>query len=94
MAVAWLPPGAKAAFGKGSRGGGFSFPLWKKGRNLILLFHNCGKICTISTVSRSKVNTSRASEDTRLIKQDIVHHVIERTGATAHEGRGSGGYGL
>jgi DNA-binding protein HU-beta len=80
MAVGWRLAGAKAGPGKRWRGAGYGFPLWKKGGKFILLFHNCGKICTISTVSRSKVNTSRASEDTRLIKQDIVHHVIERTG--------------
>jgi DNA-binding protein HU-beta len=45
-----------------------------------LLFHIRSKICSISTVRRSTVNTSRASEDTPLIKQDIVHQVIERTG--------------
>jgi DNA-binding protein HU-beta len=44
------------------------------------LFHILRKICNISIGSRSKVNTSRASEDTPLIKQDIVHQVIERTG--------------
>jgi DNA-binding protein HU-beta len=52
----------------------------KKHFNGILLFQNPGKICSISTVRRSRVNTSRASEVTPLIKQDIVHHVIERTG--------------
>ena len=52
----------------------------KNGPNTILLFHIRSKICSISPVSRSRVNSSRASEDTPLIKQDIVHHVIERTG--------------
>lgn len=46
----------------------------------IQVFHIRAKICSISTVRRSTVNTSRASEVTPLIKQDIVHHVIERTG--------------
>jgi DNA-binding protein HU-beta len=58
----------------------FPFPQEKKHFNAFLLFQNSGKICSISTVRRSRVNTSRASEVTPLIKQDIVHHVIERTG--------------
>ena len=44
------------------------------------LFHKCAKGCTISPVGRGTVENSRASEVTALIKQDIVHHVIERTG--------------
>ena len=44
------------------------------------LFPNRCKICSISAVGRSKVNTSLAREVTPLIKQDIVHQVIERTG--------------
>ena len=52
----------------------------EKRRIGIPVFHNRNKFCTISTVRRSRVDTSRASEDTPLIKQDIVHHVIERTG--------------
>src|SRR5215469_5902558 len=44
------------------------------------VFHIHSKICSISTVRRSRVNRSCASEVTPLIKQDIVHHVIERTG--------------
>jgi DNA-binding protein HU-beta len=51
----------------------------QKSEILILLFPNSGKICTISPVGNS-VTSSLASEDTRLIKQDIVHQVIERTG--------------
>src|SRR5580658_3090953 len=42
-------------------------------------FHTWHKICTISSVGRGTVFSSR-SEVTALIKQDIVHHVIERTG--------------
>ncbi|HWA96098.1 MAG TPA: HU family DNA-binding protein [Terracidiphilus sp.] len=38
------------------------------------------KSCTINTVGRGKVENIRASEVNALIKQDIVHHVIERTG--------------
>ena len=56
------------------------FPQQSLGRSSVAEFPICGKICSISPVSRSTVNTSRASEDTPLIKQDIVHHVIERTG--------------
>jgi DNA-binding protein HU-beta len=56
------------------------FPQLKIQCVIILLFHIRSKICSMSPASRSKVNTSRASEDTPLIKQDIVHHVIERTG--------------
>jgi nucleoid DNA-binding protein len=52
----------------------------KKGLIPILVFHNPGKICTISRVGSCTLQSSRASEDTRLIKQDIVHQVIERTG--------------
>ena len=44
------------------------------------LFQNPRKIYSISSVSRSRVNTNCPSEVTPLIKQDIVHHVIERTG--------------
>ena len=44
------------------------------------LFHKSPKRCTISPVGRGAVEYSRASEVTALIKQDIVHHVIERTG--------------
>jgi len=34
----------------------------------------------MTPVGRCTVKTTRTSEDTPLIKQDIVHHVIERTG--------------
>ena len=43
-------------------------------------FHNCRKTYTINSVERDTVKNSRACEVTALIKQDIVHHVIERTG--------------
>jgi nucleoid DNA-binding protein len=46
---------------------GTAFPKWNK-------------ICTIKLVERGTFLSSRASEVTALIKQDIVHHVIERTG--------------
>jgi DNA-binding protein HU-beta len=46
----------------------------------IPLFHNWSKFCTINCVGRGTVFSSRASEVTALIKQDIVHQVIERTG--------------
>jgi DNA-binding protein HU-beta len=42
------------------------------------LFHNRIKTCSVIPIGRSKVKL--ASEVTPLIKQDIVHHVIERTG--------------
>ena len=42
------------------------------------LFHNPIKIYSVIPIDRSKVKL--ASEVTPLIKQDIVHHVIERTG--------------
>jgi DNA-binding protein HU-beta len=38
------------------------------------------KTYIINSVERGTVENSRASEVTALIKQDIVHHVIERTG--------------
>jgi nucleoid DNA-binding protein len=38
------------------------------------------KICTIDGAEHGTFNSSCASEVTALIKQDIVHHVIERTG--------------
>jgi len=44
------------------------------------VFHYRRKICTIKSVERGTVESSCASEGTALIKQDIVHHVIERTG--------------
>jgi DNA-binding protein HU-beta len=44
------------------------------------MFQIPSKIYSIYLVGRSTVNTSPASEVTPLIKQDIVHHVIERTG--------------
>lgn len=44
------------------------------------VFHLWRKICTINCVGRGTVDFSRACEVTALIKQDIVHHVIERTG--------------
>ena len=44
------------------------------------LFHKSRKICTIEPEGRGRVESSRASEVIALIKQDIVHHVIERTG--------------
>jgi len=43
-------------------------------------FQNRRKFCTINPVERGTVKSSCASEVTALIKQDIVHHVIERTG--------------
>jgi len=42
-------------------------------------FPKQNKICTMKGVGRGTVFSSR-SEVTALIKQDIVHHVIERTG--------------
>jgi DNA-binding protein HU-beta len=57
-----------------------AFPQQKNDLIPFPLFHIRSKICSISTVRRSTVNTSRASEGTPLIKQDIVHQVIERTG--------------
>jgi nucleoid DNA-binding protein len=56
------------------------FPHHKLHSVRIPLFHNWSKICTINCVGRGTVVSSRASEVTALIKQDIVHHVIERTG--------------
>ena len=44
------------------------------------LFQKGNKISSIIHADRSRVNTRDASEVTPLIKQDIVHHVIERTG--------------
>lgn len=44
------------------------------------LFPLRGKTCTISCVGRATVKSNCANEVTALIKQDIVHHVIERTG--------------
>ena len=43
------------------------------------VFQKCSKSCSITTVGRSTVN-SVSSARCPLIKQDIVHHVIERTG--------------
>ncbi|MFZ1083639.1 MAG: HU family DNA-binding protein [Terracidiphilus sp.] len=43
-------------------------------------FHIFSKCSSIKAVRRSKVKSVKLSEDTPLIKQDIVHHVIERTG--------------
>ena len=43
------------------------------------IFHNRSKSCSIITVGRSKVDSVR-QRGAPLIKQDIVHHVIERTG--------------
>jgi nucleoid DNA-binding protein len=57
-----------------------SLPLEKKRHKTIQQFHNRAKICSISTVESSTVINSRVSEGTPLIKQDIVHQVIERTG--------------
>lgn len=56
------------------------FPQKKKIHDVIQLFHIRVKICSISSVGSSTVISSRVSEVTPLIKQDIVHHVIERTG--------------
>ncbi len=39
-------------------------------------FPNHGKTCSINSVRRSTFMSSRPSEVTPLIKQDIVHHVI------------------
>jgi DNA-binding protein HU-beta len=44
------------------------------------LFHIRAEICGIIPIGRSTVNPRCANEVTPLIKQDIVHHVIERTG--------------
>jgi nucleoid DNA-binding protein len=57
---------------------GFSRHLVQK--SSVPLFHKWAKGCTISPVGRGTVVNSRASEVIALIKQDIVHHVIERTG--------------
>ena len=70
------PPNGPKRAGNGK----ITFPQQKNAHKAIPLFHIRGKICSISTVSGSKVILSRASEVTPLIKQDIVHHVIERTG--------------
>jgi DNA-binding protein HU-beta len=43
-------------------------------------FHIRLKSSSINPSGRSTFKCSRASEVTPLIKQDIVHHVIERTG--------------
>ena len=80
MEVAWQLSWPGLASEMAENGRVPAFPRWKKGRKFILLFPNRGKICTITTVRRSTFISSRASEDTRLIKQDIVHQVIERTG--------------
>ena len=42
-------------------------------------FHNSRKICTIGGIGRGMANM-RAREGYSVIKQDIVHQVIERTG--------------
>src|SRR5208337_3708242 len=73
-------PGGRVPAPEGQPGVETASHQWKSGPITILLFHNRSKICSFSPVSRSTVNISRASEDTPLIKQDIVHHVIERTG--------------
>jgi len=57
-----------------------AFPQRKNCPGPIPVFHNRRKSCNINPVRRSTVITSCASEVTPLIKQDIVHHVIERTG--------------
>jgi len=44
------------------------------------VFYKRSKFCTINSVGRGTFFSSRASEVTALIKQDIVHQVIERTG--------------
>jgi nucleoid DNA-binding protein len=49
-------------------------------KSWLALFHKRAKGCSISSVERGTVENSRASEVTALIKQDIVHQVIERTG--------------
>ena len=62
---------------------GLGSGLLTTGRNAgfwLVGFHSAAETCSISPVRRSTVNTSWASEGTPLIKQDIVHHVIERTG--------------
>jgi len=43
-------------------------------------FQLTSKICTINFAGHGTVKSSCACEVTALIKQDIVHHVIERTG--------------
>jgi nucleoid DNA-binding protein len=43
-------------------------------------FPKFGKTCSMSSVGLHELQNNRASEVTPLIKQDIVHHVIERTG--------------
>ena len=43
------------------------------------LLANCRKICNMSDEGRS-LPLIRASEEIPLIKQDIVHNVVERTG--------------
>ena len=44
------------------------------------LFPKCGKTCSINDVRVVHFSQVAPSEVTPLIKQDIVHHVIERTG--------------
>jgi len=55
------------------------FPQRKKRRLPIPLFPNRNKTCNITSVGQSQASIF-LSEVTPLIKQDIVHHVIERTG--------------
>lgn len=52
-----------------------------KAKKLILLFPNHRKICTIGHIGRTiSQDQFTASKEAPLIKQDIVHNVIERTG--------------
>jgi len=51
------------------------FPCWASG-----VFHNRGKTCNIFRVGGLFTEVRTPSEVTPLIKQDIVHQVIERTG--------------
>ena len=44
------------------------------------MLYKRARSCTINTVGRGKFEDVAASEVNALIKQDIVHHVIERTG--------------
>lgn len=76
-----MPPGPERVR---ERAGGTAIADLSGGENVeivpVLLFHNDRKTCTINPVERGTVEFNCASEVTALIKQDIVHHVIERTG--------------
>jgi nucleoid DNA-binding protein len=56
------------------------FPRRKNNESIVPSFHKFRKTCSISSVRRCRFELSVPSEVTALIKQDIVHHVIERTG--------------